>query len=315
MKAVFLDADGLEEFDLTPIRSLCSNLTIYSTSRPEQVQQRIETAELLIINKVKITRRHFENTKSLRLICMVATGTDAIDQEAAAEFGVKLCNCRAYGTDSVVQHVFSFILALSTNLLNYHGDVQRGRWQETNQFCFLDHPIFELRGKTLGILGYGTLGRAVAEVAKAFGMKVIVCRRPGGPKDDRPTLAEMLPQVDFLTLHCPLTEQTQNIINAKSLQALKPSAILINCARGGLVEEEPLLAALRGKKIGGAGLDVLREEPPRTNPLLEVHLPNLLITPHTAWASQEARQRIIEQTAENIQAFLGGTPIREVTYP
>lgn len=313
MKAVFLDSEGLDEFPLDGVRRECSTLDIFSTTAAEEVMARISGQELLIVNKVRISRQHLVSAPSVRLICVVATGTDCIDLPAAAETGVTVCNCQAYGTASVVQHVFSTILALHTNLLSYHAAVRAGRWQRAQQFCFLDFPIIELRGKTLGIVGYGTLGRAVAEVAKSFGMRVLIARRPGGAPDARPPLAEMLPEVDILTLHCPLTAATRNLIDGKTLCRMKPTAFLINAARGGLVDENALAAALRSGEIAGAAVDVLSSEPPRQgNPLLDDELPNLILTPHIAWASQEARQRIIRQTQENIQAFKRGSPIRVV---
>jgi glycerate dehydrogenase len=313
MQAVFLDAEGLHDLDLTGLDKACSSFRLFRTTAPDEVAARIEAAELVILNKVKLTRSHLENAPSVRLICIVATCTDVVDLRGAAELGVRVCNCQAYGTDSVVQHVFSLLLALHTSLLPYHAAVQAGRWQKASQFCFLDYPIVELRGRTLGIVGYGTLGRAIAGIAGAFGMRVIVARRPGNPPDDRPPLEEILPEVDVLTLHCPLTKQTRNLIDARALARMKPTAFLINCARGGIVDEAALLAALQEKSIAGAAADVLSVEPPRdSNPLLEAKLPNLIITPHIAWASRQARQRIIDQTVENIRAFEAGRPIRTV---
>ena len=313
MKAVFLDAQGLDTCSLTTLENECSTLQLFHTTSPDQVAERISGFDCLIVNKVQISRQHLAAAPSVRLICIVATGTDVVDVQGATELGVTVCNCRAYGTDSVVQHVFSLLLALQTNLLAYHTAVQAGRWQTADQFCFLDYPIIELKGKTLGIVGYGTLGRAIAKIAGAFGMEVVIARRPGNPLDDRPALTEMLPMVDVLSLHCPLTEETRNLIDKEALSLMKPTAILINCARGGLVDEAALVDALQSKKIAGAALDVLSLEPPKdANPLLEAQLTNLLITPHIAWASGRARQTIIDQTVENIQAFKAGKPIRTV---
>ena len=313
MKAVFLDSDGLDDLDLQPIEEVCASLRCYATTPPKLVAQRLKGAEIVIVNKVKIGRQLLLDNPEIQLICLVATGSDVIDLAAAAECGVTVCNCQAYGTDSVVQHVFSLILALHTNLLNYNTAVQEGRWQRAKQFCFLDYPIIEIRGKKLGIIGFGTLGRGVARIAEAFGMEVIPCQRPGGPVDDRPTLTEILPQVDVLTLHCPLTEWTQNIIGIKELARMKKTAVLINCARGGLVDESALLTVLQTGELRGAAIDVLSVEPPtHSNPLLEARLPNLIITPHIAWASREARHRIIEQTVENILAYRRQEPLRVV---
>ncbi|MBU1568728.1 MAG: D-2-hydroxyacid dehydrogenase [Proteobacteria bacterium] len=316
MKAVFLDSEGLDEFLLDELTGECTALQVFRTTSPEEVANRIAGAELVILNKVPISRDHLLAAPSVRLICVVATGTDVVELLAASELGVTVCNCQAYGTDSVVQHVFATILALHTNLLSYHGAVRAGHWQNARQFCFLDYPIIELKGKTIGIVGYGTLGRAIADMARAFGMKIMVARRPGGPPDDRPTLAEMLPEIDILTLHCPLTDYSRNLIDGSAIALMKPSAFLVNAARGGIVDEVALAEALRSGKIAGAAIDVLSSEPPRLgNPLLDPHLPNLILTPHIAWASREARQRILDQTAENIRAFKEGAPIRVVNDP
>ncbi len=313
MKAVFLDAEGLDNCSLTNLKNECRTLHLFHTTSPDQVTERINGVEIIIVNKVPVSRQHLAAAPSVRLICIVATGTDVVDVRGATELGVTVCNCRAYGTDSVVQHVFSLLLALHTNLLAYHAAVRAGRWQTADQFCFLDYPIVELKGRTLGIVGFGTLGRAIAKIAKAFGMRVIVARRPGNPPDDRPALTEMLPMVDVLTLHCPLTDKTRNLIDKGALSLMKPTAILINCARGGLVDEAALVDALMSQKIAGAAIDVLSVEPPKgANPLLATKLDNLIITPHIAWASGHARQRIIDQTVENIQAFKAGKPIRTV---
>lgn len=313
MKAVFLDTEGLDDLSINHLEQECSSLQLFGTTAPDEITERIAGADVIILNKVNISREHLQKAPSVRLICVVATGTDVVDLQGASELGVTVCNCQAYGTDSVVQHVFLMMLALHTNLLSYHRAVQAGRWQTATQFCFLDYPIIELKGKTLGIVGYGTLGRGIAKIAEAFGMKVVIARRPGNPPDDRPTLTEMIATVDVLTLHCPLTEQTRNLINAKTLALMKPTSFLINCARGGIVNETALEDALHKEKIAGAAIDVLSVEPPRdTSPLLEAKLPNLIITPHIAWASKEARQRIIDQTVENIRAFKLGKPIRTV---
>lgn len=313
MQAVFLDTEGLDDLFLDTLEKECSLLRLFPTTTPEQVAERIAGADIIILNKVKISPQHLAAAPSVRLICIVATGTDVVDLGGAADLGVTVCNCQAYGTDSVVQHVFALILALHTNLLPYHAAVQAGRWQKASQFCFLDYPIVELKGKTLGIVGYGNLGHGIAAIARAFGMRVVIARRPGNPTDDRPPLTEMLAEVDVLTLHCPLTDQTRNLINAQAFDLMKPTSFLINCARGGIVDEAALLEALRTKKIAGAAIDVLSVEPPKdSHPLLEARLPNLIITPHIAWASREARQRIIDQTVENIRAFKAGRPIRTV---
>lgn len=313
MKTVFLDAKGLDELDLSGLNNVCGSLKIYLKSQPEEVASRIEDAEIVILNKVKMTRELLGAAEHLRLIAVVATGTDCVDIKACRDKGIKVVNCRAYGTASVAQHIFTSILALSTSLIQYHNAVRSGRWQQSDQFCFLDYPITELCGKKLGIVGFGTLGKGVAKLAEAFGMEVIVAARPGAHNDTRPSLAEILPQVDILTLHCPLTPETENLIGKDELSAMKPTALLVNGARGGLVDEIALAEALKEGIIGGAAVDVLTTEPPVDgNPLLDGDLPNLLVTPHIAWASVEARQRILDQTVENIAAFVGGERLRVV---
>jgi len=248
----------------------------------------------------------------LKLICVAATGTNNVDLAAAKERGITVCNVRAYGTAAVVQHVFSLITALSNNLLAYTAAVREGRWQRSEQFCLMDYPIRELAGRVMGIVGYGELGQAVARLAEAFGMQVLVAARIGAEADGQPgrvPLDELLGRVDVLSLHCPLTEQTRGMIGAAELAHMKADALLINTARGGLVDEPALAEALREGRLGGAGFDVLTVEPPRQgNPLLAADLPNLILTPHMAWASRESRQRLLDQVADNIQAYRQGRP-------
>jgi glycerate dehydrogenase len=207
------------------------------------------------------------------------------------------------------------MLTLSTNLLAYMADVRAGRWQESDVFCLLDHPITELSGKTLGIVGHGELGKGVADVARAFGMKVTVAARPGTTATgDRIPLEELLSEVDYLSLHCPLTDDNRHIINERALQLMKPTAFLINTARGGLVDSNALIAALKADTIAGAAVDVLDVEPPLDDEtLLRTLLPNLIVTPHNAWGARESRTRLVEQMRENIEAFLAGAPLRALT--
>lgn len=313
MKTVILDLEGLEDLSLAPLKEHCTRLTTYQGTNPEDLVKRAAEAEVLIVNKVVLGKNDLSQCKNLRMVQALGTGTDNIDHAACQELGITVCNCQAYGTASVVQHVFALILALQTNLLSYHQAVRAGRWPQASQFCFLDYPIAELKGLTLGIIGYGTLGKGVARVAEAFGMEILICRRPGGITDDRLPLDQFLPKVDILSLHCPLTEATRNIIGRKALAMMKPSALLINTARGGLVDEEALVEALTAKTIGGAAVDVLSSEPPPgDHPLLNCDLANLIVTPHIAWASLEARKTILCQVAENIKAMGENAPIRVV---
>jgi glycerate dehydrogenase len=316
MKAVFVDLGSLDrdDLDLSAIEQQASDLVCYSASHPDQLSHRLAGAQVVITNKVVLNAELLAALPQLKLICIAATGTNNVDLNAARERGIVVCNCQGYGTGSVVQHTFSLMLALATRLADYSGAVSRGDWCRSEQFCLLDYPIIELQGKTLGIIGYGELGQAVGRIAEAFGMQLLVAARPGTiPRDGRLALSELLPQVDILSLHCPLTEQTQNLIDAAALAQMKPSALLINAARGGIVDELALADALRAGRLAGAGVDVLSVEPPVTdNPLLGGDIPNLIVTPHSAWGSIEARQRIVAQIADNIAAFQAGSPQRQV---
>lgn len=314
MKAVILDLESLEDLDLSPIEAEFDQLDVYMATASKQVAERIAGCDVVITNKVKIDRDLMSGAAELKLICVVATGTNNIDLKAASEKNVRVCNCVAYGVDSVAQHVMSMILALHTNIVQYDQAVKSGEWGKASQFCMLSFPIRELAGRTLGIYGYGNLGSAVARLAEAFGMKVVIAQRPGAEKrDGRLPMDELLPQVDVLSLHCPLTEETKDLIDADALAKMKPDSMLINAARGGVVNEEALADALRSGLLAGAATDVLTEEPPvNGNVLLSEDIPNLIITPHSAWGSREARQRIVDQTVENIQGFKIGSPVRTV---
>jgi glycerate dehydrogenase len=267
---------------------------------------RLKGFDTVLVNKVVLSRAHFEACPELKTIAVVATGLNNIDQQAAADHGITVMNVTHYGRSTVAQHTMALILALATRLLDYDRDVRSGRWGQSPMFCLMDHPIMELEGKTLGIVGYGDLGQGVAERAKAFGLKVLLGCRPGQTPETvdgypRIPLDELLPQVDVLSLHCLLTEETRHMIGEQQLKMMKPDALLINTSRGGLVDEQALADALRAGTIGGAGFDVLTEEPPRNgNPLLADDIPNLIVTPHSAWASREARQRIVGITARNL---------------
>lgn len=319
-KAVFLDIDTVDPGDLN--RSVLDGLELdwsYLDSATTRTPgPYLAEATIAVTNKVPIDRATIASAPALELICVAATGYNQIDLEAATERGIPVCNARDYATPSVVQHTFGLILALSTNLLAYHNAVRAGRWERATTFALLDYPIWELSGRTLGIVGYGVLGQAVANLARAFGMQVLIAQRPGG--DDRRAgrvpLDALLAQIDVLSLHCPLSEQTRGLIDAARLEAMRPGALLINTARGAIIDEPALAEALRTGRIGGAGLDVLSLEPPVDgNPLLAPDIPNLIITPHTAWASRESRQRLLGEVADNIKAFRRGTPRHAVNSP
>lgn len=316
LRAVFLDHASLDlgDLDLTPLRQLFSELVLHEQSAQADVVERLQGAPVAITNKVVIDAEAMAALPDLRLILVSATGTNNVDLAAARQHGITVSNCRGYGTPSVAQHTLMLMLNLATAFLDYQRDVRQDRWQKASQFCLLDHPIVELEGKTLGLLGHGELGGAVARLAEAFGMRVLLGALPGRPdRADRLPLEDLLPQVDFLSLHCPLTEHTRHLIDAHALARMKRGAFLVNTARGGLVDEHALADALRSGHLGGAATDVLTQEPPKDgNPLLAVDIPRLIVTPHNAWGSREARQRMVEQMTENTEAWLAGTPCRTV---
>ena len=256
---------------------------------------------------MRISGEALAQLPDLKLIAVAATGTDVIDKPAAQSAGVTIVNIRNYAFNTVPEHVIALMFCLRRNLFNYVHDVRRGVWTESRQFCFLTHPIRDIAGSTIGIVGYGAIGRAIGQRAEALGMRVLAF--DVAPQDGLVDLDTVLRESDVITLHTPLTEQTRNMIGAAELARMKPNAILINTARGGLVDEQALAAALRAGKLGGAGFDVLTEEPPRSgNVLLDDSIPNLIVTPHVAWASQEAMQILADQLVGNIEAFMAGTP-------
>ncbi len=317
MLGVFLDRDSLDcnDLDFSGLDRVLPNWRYYPSTAPTEVAARIAEAEVVISNKVVLDATTLHQAPRLKLIGVAATGVNNVDLSAAAAQGITVCNCRGYGTAAVVQHVFALLLALYTRWPDYHQAVRDGRWQQASQFCLLDFPIRELAGKTLGIIGYGELGQGVARVAEAFGMRVLVAQRPGtvDATEERVPLPVLLPQVDVLSLHCPLTPETRGLIGAWELALMRRDAILINTARGGLVDEALLADALRRGALGGAGVDVLSLEPPvGGNPLLAPDIPNLILTPHCAWGSRESRQRLVGQLAENILSWLDGAPVRVV---
>lgn len=313
---VMLDRASLDigDLDLGPLHAV-ADWRLHEATAPEDVAAAIGDAEIVITNKVVLDADSIRAASKLRLICVAATGYNNIDLHAAAQRGVAISNVRAYATPAVVQHVFALILALSTHLRDYAELAVDGRWSRSLHFCRLDFPIREICNKTLGIVGYGELGRAVTEVARAFGMKVLISARPCSEHvpDGRIALHELLPQVDVLSIHTPLTDCTRNLIGAHELALMKPDALLINTARGAIVDGLALAEALQQGIIGGAGIDVLDPEPPPCgHPLLSADIPNLILTPHVAWASHEARQRLVEEMAANVHGYLTGQPRNQV---
>lgn len=316
-RAVFLDHPSLDlgDLNLQGLRDSFSELQLFADTNPQNLVQRLQGAAVVISNKVALNAETLAACPDLKLILISATGTNNVDLAAARAQGITVSNCQGYGTPSVAQHTIMLLLNLATRLKDYQRDVDAGLWQQARQFCLLDYPIIELEGKTLGLLGHGELGGAVARLAEAFGMRVVLGAVPGRPaRADRIPLDELLPQVDALTLHCPLNEHTRHFIGARELALLKPGALVVNTARGGLIDEQALADALRNGHLGGAATDVLSAEPPvNGNPLLAADIPRLIVTPHNAWGSREARQRIVGQLEENARGFFNGAPLRVVS--
>lgn len=281
----------------------------YPATPAELLVERLRDATIAIVNKSRLTAAVLEQLPQLRLVAVAATGTDVVDLDWCRAHGLPVCNIRGYATKTVPEHVFMLLLALRRQLFAYRADVAAGRWQQAPMFCFFDYPIRDLHGSTLGIVGRGSLGDGVARLAEAFGMRVLWGERKGAA-NVRPGYASfdtLLAESDAISLHCPLTQETRGMIGAAELARMRPHALLINTARGGLVDEPALADALRAGRIGGAGFDVLSVEPPHAgNPLLDLDLPNFILTPHVAWASDRAMQALADQLIDNLEAFVRG---------
>ena len=312
--AAFLDFATLGPNVSTAALDALVDAKYFAYSKPKELNERLATAEIAIVNKVKVDRAAIAGAARLRLIALTATGTDNIDCRAAEERGIAVANTRGYANAAVAQHVFALVLALTNHLGPYDALVRADAWRASPSFALFDYPIRELAGRKLGVIGYGALGQAVAALGRCFGMEVLVStRHHDDPQAGRVPFTTILRTADVVSLHCPLTAETKHMIGAAELKRMKPDALLINTARGGLVDGAALAAALKQGTIGGAGIDVLPVEPPGADePLLAPDIPNLLITPHVAWAANEARQRALEQVAENIAAFLAGKRLRRV---
>jgi glycerate dehydrogenase len=319
MRAVFLDFGTVshDDLDTSQLERVLPGITLHATSTDAEVEERIAGVEFILTNKLNITRARMRAVPGLRFIGLTATGTNNVDLEAARELGIAVCNIREYCTVSVVQHVLGAMLLLTHRLREYGQAAIDGTWSRSEQFTVPGAPIRELAGKVLGIVGYGTLGKAVARAARdALGMRILVAQRQGTPdaadattqsSPVRVTLDELLRTADVLSLHCPLTPATTGLIGRRELALMKPEALLINTARGALVDLEALVAALKGNDLGGAAIDVLPQEPPVNGSVLfEPDIPNLLVTPHIAWAAFEARQRAVDELALNVEDFLRG---------
>jgi len=311
MKAVFLDFStlGPDELDAGPLLEVLPDMEFFDSTEPGATAERIREAEFVLTNKARLDEATLSSARRLKFIGLTATGTDNVDLEAARRLGIAVTNIRAYCTRSVVEHVFGVLLSLTHKLNRYHQAVKEGDWRKSDVFCLLAYPIRELSAMTLGIVGFGELGRGVADMARAFGMTTLIARRRGAPAadDGRTDFEEVLERSDVVSLHCPLTPETRNLMGAAEFRRMKREAILINTARGGLVDSQALVDALREGNLGGAGIDVLREEPPtHDDPLLDYDSDNIILTPHIAWATIEARQNAIDELAKNLVSFLGG---------
>ena len=304
MKAVFLDAETIgPDVSLTPIETVVDSLTCWPYTPEALVHERIADMDIVITNKVKLDKATISQAGQLKLICVAATGMNNVDLNAAEQRGIPVKNVADYAAKSVAQHCWSLMLALTNHLGAYQHDVASGRWSAHNSFCLNHHDISELYGKTLGIIGYGAIAKEVEKIANAFDMNIAIANRVNQPaQEGRVPLHELLKVSDIVSVHCPLTDETHHLIGAAELQLMKPDALIINTARGGIIHETDLVKAIDQGVIGGAGIDVLTQEPPgNKHPLLTFKHSRLIVTPHCAWASQQARTVLVRQLANHIQ--------------
>ncbi|ADQ15505.1 D-2-hydroxyacid dehydrogenase [Halanaerobium hydrogeniformans] len=322
MKIVVLDGYAVNPGDLSwePLKEL-GEVEIYESTPEEKIMERAKDADIILTNKIEFTAERISQLPDLKYIGVQATGYNIVDLGAAAENDIVVSNVPAYSTDAVAQFVFALTLEVAHHVGEHNRVVKAGKWSESEHFCFWDYPLIELKGKTMGIIGYGNIGQRTAEIALAFGLKVIVYDRSPAKKiaaEEIMTdkiefleLEELYQQADIISLHCPLTDQTEGMINKNSISQMKPGVIIINTARGGLIIEEDLKSALEEGKVFGAAVDVLSTEPPKKdNPLLDSD--KTIITPHIAWASKESRQRLVDIVVENVKSFINGQAINQV---
>ncbi|WP_300441496.1 D-2-hydroxyacid dehydrogenase [Zoogloea sp.] len=289
----------------------------HEATAQHQLAERLADATIAIVNKRRLSADIIAGLPALQMVAIAATGYNNVDLDACRARGIVVSNVRGYARETVPEHVFALLLALARQIGPFHRSVAAGRWQKSEQFCYFDYPIRDLAGQTLGLLGSGTLGQGVARIAAAFGMQVVLGEHKGATtcRDGYLPFERLIREADVISLHCPLTDATRHLIGAPELAAMKPTAILINTARGGLVDEAALAEALRARQIGGAGFDVLTEEPPVANPLLAPDLldaGNFILTPHVAWSSREAMQTLADQLIDNIEAFVAGAAVNRV---
>ena len=313
-KIVFLDRNSLIANMRVP--SFAHDWTDHDQTPPEEVVSRIQDASIVITNKVKLPGEFLAQAPAVKMIAVAATGTDNVDLAHCRAHGIVVSNIRGYAVNTVPEHAFMMMLALRRNLLGWRQDVHAGLWQQADQFCLFTRPVNDLHGSTLGLVGYGSLGHSMQKIAEAFGMKVLVAEHKGAPatRQGYAPFDSVMREADVISLHTPLTAETRHMISTREFGMMKPTAILINTARGNLVDEAALIEALQSGRIGGAGFDVLAVEPPREgNPLLDLDLPNFILTPHVAWSSREAMQILADQLVSNIEAFVAGAPSNVVT--
>jgi glycerate dehydrogenase len=310
---VFLDSDTIVANLRSP--AFAHQWESYPATDAEQVVARLQDATIAITNKVPLRREMLERLPKLKMIAIAATGTDNVDIECCRERGITVSNIRNYSVHTVPEHVFMLMLALRRNLLAFHADVRNGEWQKATQFCLFTHTVRDLYGSTLGIMGNGAIGRAVAEIARTFGMKVLVAEHKGvvQVRQGYTAFDTVLQESDVITLHLPLNEETRHLIGGAEFERMQAHALLINTARGGLVDEMALLEALKSGRIAGAGFDVLDKEPPTAgHPLLDLDMPNFILTPHIAWSGSAAMQTLATQLIANIEAYAAGAPHNRV---
>lgn len=306
MKIVFLDASSLGDADLSLFENL-GDFKSYPLTKKEEVVERIEDVEVIITNKVWLGREEMEKAKNLKLIAISATGYNNVDLEAAREMGIIVANVKGYSTESVAQLTLTYILTMASSLINYNSDVKKGDWAKSPIFTMLRYPFNNLKGKKLGIVGYGTIAKRVEELALVFGMEVLVGKRPGASYEDdrRVDFEELLKESDYISLHCPLSESTFKLFGEEEFKKMKKDSVLINTARGPVVDEEALYNALKEREIRGACIDVMTQEPPQDNNKL-FELDNIIITPHVAWASNESIETLVDGIVENIELYKKG---------
>ena len=313
-RIVFLERDTIQADFRCP--NFPHEWVEYADTLAPEVVERVRPASIIISNKLSLGEPQLAHALDVKLIVIAATGSDCVDLDYCRRRGITVCNVRGYAVNSVPEHVLMLILALRRNLLAYRADVQAGKWQQSKQFCLLSHPLHDIKGSTIGIIGYGSIGKSMAQLAESVGMKVLISehRNAKSIRAGRAAFDEMLAQSDVVTLHCPLTDETRDMFGRREFEMMKRSALLINTARGALIQDDALIAALREGLIAGAAIDVLREEPPRDgSPLLDLNLPNFIVTSHVAWASDEAMQTLADQVIDNLEAFVAGRPQNVLT--